>query len=153
MVMEPKKCFTMTPASSTSLFIATMTETSSLAVGHQLRWVKSWELCDPVASCSTTGIISVLIILLGLGWLWSWEGLQCECGIYRRTGPTHGRCWIPHCIQVALTSALFQQKLHKHKFDCNDKVSVWLRYDFHRTFTKRFTQSCTECSFSLCCTL
>lgn len=47
-------------------------------------------------------------VFLGLGWFWSRWGLQCECGVDRRTGPTHGGCWVPRCIQVQPTSALLK---------------------------------------------
>lgn len=61
METAPRKCFTMTPAFSTSHFIAMTMETFSLAVGHQWRWVLARPRCSP--SLQLTWEIHICILI------------------------------------------------------------------------------------------
>lgn len=82
MVTGPRKFSTATPVFSTSRFIDMTTGTSSLAVGHRLRWVTCQSLTCDSQTAYLHGLISKLIFAFRSDLervrasMWMWRGQE-----------------------------------------------------------------------------
>lgn len=89
-------------------------------------------------------------VFWGLGRFWSRSGLQCECGVDRRTGPTHGRCRVPRCIQVGPTAAVFKP-CNTHSRDKKRQKHIKTQHSVStRSLQNSFNASDVALSFVSC---